>query len=121
MFNSYTEDFRKNAVAVVRAGVAINNLAKRLNIPPTSIRNWVDNPKYSEIGPADKSLIESLPTEEKGQTGLVRIGQNEIFQNPNNLPAIKIKVGQVEIETPENISAASFKLLILSLREIHVL
>ena len=54
MFNSYTEEFKKNAVAVVKTGYGVANLAKRLHVPPSSIRNWLDHPKYSGVEPADE-------------------------------------------------------------------
>ena len=60
MFNTYTEEFRRNAVAVVCAGYGIANLAKRLHVPPSSIRNWVGNPRYSDIEPADEELLKKL-------------------------------------------------------------
>ena len=37
MFNSYTEEFKKNAVANVKTGYGVANLAKRLHVPPSSI------------------------------------------------------------------------------------
>lgn len=37
MFNSCTEEFKKNAVAVVKTGYGVANLAKRLHVPPSSI------------------------------------------------------------------------------------
>lgn len=57
MFNSYTEGFKKNAVAVVKTGYGVANLAKRLHVPPSSIRNWLDHSKYSCVEPADEKLL----------------------------------------------------------------
>ena len=57
MFNSYTEEFKKNEVAVVKSGYGMANLAKRLHVPPSSIRNWLDHPKYSGVEPADEKLL----------------------------------------------------------------
>lgn len=121
MFNTYTEEFRRNAVAVVRAGYGIANLAKRLHVPPSSIRNWVGNPRYSDIEPADKELLAMIPQEQTDSHGLVQISQNEVFRNKNNLPVLKIRIGSAEIETPQNTAAGSFRLLIEVLRDSHVL
>ena len=121
MFNTYTEEFRRNAVAVVRAGYGITNLAKRLHVPPSSIRNWVGNPRYSDIAPADEELLARIPQEQTDYQGLVQIGRNGVFRNENNLPVLKIRIGSAEIETPENISAGSFRLLVEALRDSHVL
>ena len=121
MFNTYTEEFRRNAVAVVRAGSGIANLAKRLQVPPSSIRNWVGNPRYSDIEPADKELLAMIPQEQADSHDLVQISQNEVFRNENNLPVLKIRIGSAEIETPQNLAAWSFRLLIEALRDSHVL
>lgn len=121
MFNTYTDEFRRNAVAVVRSGYGISNLAKRLHVPPSSIRNWLANPKYSDVPPAQDELLAMLPRGRDDFQGLVQLGRGEAFLNENALPMLKIRVGQVEIETPQNISTGSFRLLIETLREAHVL
>lgn len=43
MFNSYTEEFKKNAVALVKTGYGVADLAKRLHVPPSSILNCVSS------------------------------------------------------------------------------
>jgi len=121
VFNTYTEEFRKNAVAVVRSGYGIANLAKRLHVPPSSIRNWMEHPRYSDVPPATDELLAMLPKENQTQSLMVKVEDRGIFTNQNSLPVMKIRIGNAEIETPENISAGSFRLLIQALRDSHVL
>lgn len=121
MFNSYTEEFKKNAVAVVKTGYGVANLAKRLHVPPSSIRNWLDHPKYSGVEPADEKLLAMIPDERTESHGLVQITDDNAFSNTNSLPVLRIKIGNVVIETPENLPAGSFRLLIQALRDSHVL
>lgn len=121
MFNNYTEEFRRNAVSVVRSGYGIANLAKRLHIPPSSIRNWLENPRYADVPPAGDELMAMIPKEQPSTQGLVQITDNGVFRNQNTLPVLKIRIGRAEIEAPENICAGSFRLLIEALRDSHVL
>ena len=121
MFNSYTEDFKRNAVALVRAGYGIGPLANRLNIPPTSIRNWVGHPKYSDVPPADKELFSKVPDNQLGQHDLVLIGENPESINRNCLPELKIRIGSSELVIPKNTPVETFKIMMQALRESHVL
>ena len=121
MFNSYTEEFKKNTVAIVRAGYGINSLASRLNIPPTSIRNWVGHPKYSDVRPAGDDLIEKLPDSTPGVQNLVQIGENAGLINRNCLPELKIRIGNAEITVPRNTHVDTFRILMQALRDSHVL
>lgn len=102
MFNTYTDEFRRNAVAVVRAEYGIANLAKRLHVPPSSIRNWLANPKYSDVPPAGDELLAMIPQEQADSHGLVKSSRNGVFRNENNLPVLKIRIGSAEIETSQN-------------------
>ena len=115
------EEFKRNAVAVIRTGYSVANLAKRLHIPPSSIRNWLENPRYSDVSPAGEELLAMIPKDQPAVSGLVRITDNGVFRNQNTLPVLKIRIGNAEIETPENISAGSFRLLVEALRDSHVL
>ena len=121
MFNTHTEEFRRNAVAVVRSGYGIANLAKRLHVPPSSIRNWVGDPRYSDIAPADGELLAMIPQEPADGPGLVQISRNGVFLNENDPPILKIRIGSAETETPENNSAGSVRILIETLRDSHAL
>ena len=121
MFNSYTEEFRRNAVAVVRSGYGLTSLAKRLSIPPTTIRNWLGDPRYSDVAPAGNDLISKLPPEQASGESLVLIGENSAVVNKCCLPDLKIRIGNAVIEIPKNISAEAFRLLIQALRDSHVL
>lgn len=64
--NVYSESFRRNAVAVVRAGFATATIAKRLGMPETSLRNWLSNPRYADVQPASEEILAQLPTEGSG-------------------------------------------------------
>ncbi len=121
MFNSYTDDFKRNAVALVKAGYGIGPLASRLNIPPTSIRNWVGHPKYADVPPADKEMFSKVPDNQLGQQDLVLIGENPGFMNRNCLPELKIKIGHAELLIPKNTPVETFKILMQALRDSHVL
>ena len=121
MVNSYTEEFKRNTVAIVRAGFGINSLADRLNIPPTSIRNWVGHPKYSDVQPAGEDLIGKLPDRTPGVQNLVQIGEHAALMNRNCLPELKIRIGSAEITVPRNTHVDTFRILMQALRDAHVL
>lgn len=121
MSNIYSEEFRTNVVAVVRSGFGIEKLAKRLSIPPTSVRNWVKNPKYANVLPAGEDLLSKLPEEQTASQGLVLIGDNTAFVNRCCLPSLRIKIGNAEIETPHNTCAEVFRTLVQTLKEANVL
>ena len=83
MFNSYTEEFRKNAVAVVKTDYGVANLAKRLHVLPSSIRNRLDHPKYTGVEPADEKLLAMIPAEHTESPGLVQITDVSVVSLPD--------------------------------------
>lgn len=79
MNNRYDDTFKTNAVAVIRSGYGVRNLARRLGISATSIENWLKDPRFSDVKPAGSDLMMSLLPTGRESTGtglqpLVRIG-----------------------------------------------
>ena len=120
MFNTYTEEFRRNAVAVVKSGYGILTLAKRLNIPPTSLRNWIEHPKYKDIQPASEEVLAALPAPQVNEeTKVVPITKTEKKCIPNG--EIKLKVGKMEMSLPQDFGKESLVTIIKALGEAGVL
>lgn len=69
MLNTYTEEFRRNAVAVIRTGFGIDSLDKRLHIPLSGIRNWMKNPRYADVPPAGGITEEAFLPERREVLG----------------------------------------------------
>ena len=118
--NTYSESFRRNAVAVVRSGYAVSTTAKRLGMPETSLRNWVKHPRYAEVQPASEELLAALPTAPQAQTSaLVPITKSEKKVSP--VGEIKLKVGKIEMSLPQNFGKDSLVTIIKALGEAGVL
>jgi transposase-like protein len=61
--NSYTDEFKKNTVAVIRAGWPLKTTARRLGISVNTIRYWVSQDRFKDIQPASGETIKALSTE----------------------------------------------------------
>ena len=117
---SYPEEFKRNTMAVIKTGYAINPLAKRLGIPATTIRNWIHHPDFAEVQPASEELLAALPTAPQAQTSaLVPITKSEKKVSP--VGEIKLKVGKMEMNLPQNFEKDSLVTIIKALGEAGVL
>lgn len=118
--NTYSESFRRNAVAVVRSGYAVSTTAKRLGMPETSLRNWVKHPRYAEVQPASEEILAALPVPQVTEgTKLVPITKTEKKISP--VGEIKLKVGKMEMSLPQNFGKDSLVTIIKALGEAGVL
>ncbi|MBR1583297.1 MAG: transposase [Spirochaetales bacterium] len=121
MLNTYTEEFKRNAVSVVRAGYSVPSMARRLNVPESTIRNWASHPRYQEVEPATEELLTQIPGFQVQKSQLIRIDNRRAERSSGTLSAMRLRIGSLEIETSDNTTAESFKLLLETLRSSDVL
>lgn len=130
MNNRYDKAFKTNAVAVVRSGYGVRNLAKRLGISATSIENWLKDPRFSDVQPAGPDLMMSLLPDGREQTvtevqPIVRIGCLEPTADKSTAPkgtgGVTVRCGKLRLEFHEGISTEQLVCLVRSLGEADVL
>lgn len=61
---TYTEDFKRNAVAVINSGMSMTDLSRRLGVPKSTLFTWTRNRKYGDVGKASPEVLSSLPAPE---------------------------------------------------------
>lgn len=120
LLNTYTDEFRRNVVAVIRSGMRASRVAARLNIPRYTIYGWLKNPKYADVQAADNNLLAALPVPQTNEpAALVPITKKEEKCVPNG--EIKLKVGKMEVSLPQNFGKDSLVTIIKALGEAGVL
>ena len=116
--NTYSEEFRRNAVSVVRAGYATATIAKRLGMPETSLRNWLPNPRYADVQPASEEVLAQLPTE---STGLVAITskktENCVVDYKKCVHAVIRSCNGLTIEFPEGLPVDHLVKILTAMKE----
>ena len=130
MINRYDEAFTTNAVAVVRSGYGVRNLAKRLGISATSLENWLKDPRYSDVRPEGADLVMSLfqdgrePTRAEVQP-IVRIRcpepETANVSVPEKTVDVTLRFGRLRMELCDGISIELLATLVRTLGETGVL
>ncbi|MBR1919148.1 MAG: transposase [Spirochaetales bacterium] len=62
--NSYPEEFKRNAVAVINSGIRLTDVARRLGIPKSTLFAWSRSQTYGNVGTASAEILRSLPATE---------------------------------------------------------
>lgn len=116
--NVYNEQFRRNAVAVVRAGYATATTAKRLGMPETSLRNWLGNPRYADVQPASEEILAQLPT---GKLNLVPVERHRsdecAFDFKSCVHAVIRSSNGITMEFPEGLSVEHLVKILKAMKE----
>ena len=116
LLNTYTDEFRRNVVAVIRSGMKACKVADRLNISRYTIYDWLKNPKFADVQPASEEVLAALPTApQTHSSGLVPITKTEKKCVPDG--EIKLKVGKIEMSLPQNFEKDSLVTIIKALGE----
>ena len=106
LLNTYTDEFRRNVVAVIRSGMKACKVADRLNISRYTIYDWLKNPKFADVQPASEEVLAALPAPQVNEgTKLVPITKTEKKISP--VGEIKLKVGKMEMSLPQNLEKDS--------------
>ena len=58
--NSYSEEFKKNTVAVIRAGLPLRVTARKFSVPVNTIACWLAQDRFKDIGPAHEPVIKAV-------------------------------------------------------------
>ena len=91
----YDREFKENAVALVRRGRTVTDVARDLGVSPWSLKRWVD---LAEAG-APQSQVGTLDCESGEQRELRRLGQeNDYLRRQRDI--LKKALGIVSAEMP---------------------
>lgn len=127
MFNSYPEEFKRNAVSVIKSGALSSyRFAKRFGIPVSSVRNWLGNRKYSLVQPAGAEILETLTPpvveqEKETQTQRLLVPITKTANDEESTGEVKIRIGKIEIEVGKNCDKDVLSTIIRVLGEAGVL
>ena len=120
--NNYTDEFRRNVVAVVRSGMKAYEVSKRLRIPTTTIFDWLHKDKYSSVGPASEEVLAALPPKQFAITSsreennsLVKIEKKRTKPVEVSKSPIKISYGKLNMEFPNGLKTKDLKAIIQAL------
>ena len=120
LLNTYTDEFRRNVVAVIRSGMKACKVADRLNISRYTIYDWLKNPKFADVQPASEEVLAALPAPQVNEeTKLVPITKTE--RKVSLAGEIKLKVGKMEMILPQDFGKESLVTIIKALGEAGVL
>jgi len=131
MNNRYDNAFKTNAVAVVRSGYGVRNLARRLGISAASIENWLKDPRFSDVKPAGSELMMSLLPDGREPTGtevqpIVRIGCPGTAGDGNTRQkttagGVTVRFGRLRLDFHDGITSEQLTSLVRSLGQTGVL
>ena len=127
VLNKYTDEFKKNVVAVVRSGMKLYDVAKRLDLPITTIWGWLQSPKYASVGPASDEVLSALPPRSlalpsSSKASLVKIAskeENKFAEKESS--SVKISYGKLSIEFFNRLDSKDLKAIIQALGGRNVL
>ena len=118
--NSYTDEFKKNTVAVIRAGWPKKTIAKRFGISIASVRNWVSQDRFRDIQPASEETIKALSTEiatvsNYQRPSLVQLTKRENEAKSESNAMVKVCYGKLSIEFSNSLEVKDLKAIIQAL------
>ncbi len=50
VLNKYTDEFRRNVVSVLRSGMKVYDVARRLDVPISTIWSWLHEEQFAFVG-----------------------------------------------------------------------
>ena len=84
MYNHYPKLTKRNVAAVYRAGVNALIIFRALNIPCSTIKDWIESKEYMDVLPADETILGHFNTNtllpakaEKKAGGFVKVAGEE--------------------------------------------
>ena len=125
MYNHYSEQTKRNVVAVYRAGVRASTISRTLSIPRSTIKKWIESKEYMDVLPADETILGHFNTNtllpakaEKKAGGFVKVAGEESRQTGSSLV---IKKGSMTVEINGYMDEADLISLIKTIGECNVL
>ncbi len=121
VLNKYTDEFRRNVVSVIRSGMKLYDVARRLDLPTSTIWDWLQSKKYASVGPASEEVLAALPPKDlaltsPSKTSLVRITQKkENIHIEKEQSSIKVSYGKLSIEFSNGITTENLRTIIQAL------
>ena len=125
MYNHYPKLTKRNVAAVYRAGVNALIIFRALNIPCSTIKDWIESKEYMDVLPADETILGHFNTNtllpakaEKKVGGFVKVAGEEPRQMGSSLV---IKKGSMTVEINRYMDDADLISLIKAIGECNVL
>ena len=118
--HTYSDEFKKNIVAVIRAGWPKKTIAKRFGISIASVRNWVSQDRFKDIQPASEETIKALSTEIAAASNyqkpsLVQLTKRENEAKSESNAMVKVCYGKLSIEFSNGLEVEDLKAIIQAL------
>ncbi len=118
--NKYSDEFKKDIVAVIRAGWPKKTIAKRLGISIATIRYWVSQDRFRDIQPASEETIKALTTEiatvsNYQKPSLVQLTKRENETKRESNAMVKVCYGKLSIEFSNGLEVEDLKAIIQAL------
>ena len=125
MNNRYPEQTKRNVAAVYRAGVNASAIARTLNIPRSTIQNWIESKDYEDVSPADETILcrfraGTMLTAKAGKkpSGFVKVAGEGPRPRESSMV---IRKGSLTVEIMRPIDGADLVSLIKAMGECNVL
>ena len=118
--NSYTDEFKKNTVAMIKAGWPLKTTARRLGISVNTIRYWVSQDRFKDIQPASGETIKALSTEIAAvsnyqKPSLVQLTKKENEAKRESNAMVKVCYGKLSVEFSNGLEVEDLKAIIQAL------
>ena len=118
--HTYSDEFKKNIVAVIRAGWPKKTIAKRLGISIATIRYWVSQDRFRDIQPASEETIKALTTgiatvSNYQKPSLVQITRKENEAKREFNAMVKVCYGKLSVEFSNGLEVEDLKAIIQAL------
>lgn len=118
--NNYSEEFKRNTVAVIRAGLPLHVTAKKLAVPVNTIVYWLAQDKFKDIGPAPEPLIKAVLEQNKlepyvQKPMLVQVTRKVERKEASDKSLVKVNYGKLSIEFSNGITVESLRTIIQAL------
>lgn len=118
--NRYSEEFKKNTVAVIRAGLPLRVTANKLTVPVNTIAYWLAQDKFKDIGPAPEPVIKAVFEQNKLETCiqkpmLVQVTKKEEHKETSDKSLVKVNYGKLSIEFSNGLTVENLRTIIQAL------
>ena len=117
--NTYPEEFKINAVAVVRSKImSARAIAFKIGVPQATLNGWLKSKKYSHIQCANEELLSFVT----GEKTLVKQPENtcklvEIKQSQSPCYQVVLRSGNFTLEFSNGLTNEQLKIIVQALKE----
>ncbi len=120
VLNKYTDEFRRNVVSVLRSGMKVYDVARRLDVPISTIWGWLHEDKFASVGPASDEVLAALPSKaltlpSSNKSSLIKIAQKEEPKQANKESSIRVSYGKLNIEFANGLTTENLRTIIQAL------